>query len=319
MKRIKTPRHAKFAKRLAGILFWRRLATESYDALSTNWIVPANDNEIDSQDNSTDCLFEIRPTPNELIAAYELGGIEYDEPYQAPSPLTGTIARKLRIGGLTFATVSNVPETPLGSIVSWTSTAGKIGREPVERFGQPRGGNQSERISRTTKATNNFFAAMLGAAPHRYIPGKAARSAKRWPPFELPKELRGETPLNEARTWAGLPPVEKDQRPALPCGTRNAADSFIGHHITRQVHQRIVMDNSPGDRSLKVERDKMTVGAMTPRDTKALNHIAHESCKSFAELGAVFGYTGKTAERAGKRIALSASDNLAAAINIIAA
>lgn len=313
------PRHAKYAKRLAGLLFWKRIGGGSHDPLSTNWIVPANDNDEGGTDISSDCLYEIRPTVNELLRSFELGGEDFSEPYKAPWPLTGQVARKSRAGGLTIATESGSVDRPLGSIIGWTTTAGKNGWRPHEQYVKPKGGNESKKAAEDVRASNEFFATMFSTTPHRYIRGKTRRTVKRWPPYDLPRELRGITPLARARAWAGLPHIEIDSRPALPCGTRLAADSFIGHRVTKQVHQHVIPTNSPADRAESIEDETAIISAVVQQDTEILDRATNGFCRNFAELGEILGHTGKTAERAGRRALLRAADNLQKAINKIAA
>lgn len=327
-----SPRHAKLAKELAGLLVWRRLS-DSTDPLATNWCVPANDNEPETENNSTECKYEIRPTVDELMTAVALGGIEYGQPKKAAWPLSGEVRPISRLGGLSFATEfatrggTKEQVVTRGSLISWSAKIIGKERKPSERFGTPKGATawQSEDV----KASNSHFAALLGTQPHRYIrPKRAAPSSlttdgvhvpkyyqEHYSPYKrpaLPKELRGDTPLAEARAWAGLPPVTvSDERPALPCGSMRVVDSFIGHHVHRDIKR--VEASSPPNISLVTTQTRTTIRqAISPDDVKALDGA--QLCKSFRELGELFGHNGKAAERCGKKRTLAAARNLTAVL-----
>jgi hypothetical protein len=315
LERTTNPRHAKLSKELASLLVWRRFS-DSLDPLATNWCVPANDNESETDAAPSDCKYEIRPTVKELMRSAGIRVIERGSPRKASWPLSGTTAPVARICGLAFATERNVPGYPMGSLLTWRTTPEKSRHKPSEKFGKPKGGYESKQAAEDVRASNDFFAALLGTDPHRYIPGKPRQVVKR-PPIELPLELRGTTPLADARAWAGLPAVKLNSCPALPCGSRSAADSFIGHRVTRQVKDTIWVANSPHEHFERKQDNAALESALAPADVLALDSAL--ACRSFEELGRAFGYTGKTAERQGNRRLLMAAKNLSTALEKIAA
>src|SRR5674476_586718 len=87
-RKSKSPKHGKLAKELASVLVWRRFSDSTYP-LATNWCIPANDNEQEIENNSTECKYEIRPTVNEIMRAVALGCTEYGPSQKAKWPLSG--------------------------------------------------------------------------------------------------------------------------------------------------------------------------------------------------------------------------------------
>jgi hypothetical protein len=124
--------------------------------------------------------------------------------------------------------------------------------------------------------------------------------------------------LNEARAFCGLPPFvpSNDNRPALPSGSRKASDSFLGHKITLTADDVVVSD-SPEELVTKVKERNDIRAKMTAADAKTLDKAIYAS--SYADIGKAFDFTGKAAERQGKRLLLAANTRLSALIERVAA
>jgi hypothetical protein len=143
-RRSESTRHADLSKELQGLLFWRHISKD-IEPLSTNWMVPDNDNDLEKEDDepraprrSMECEHVIRPGVDEMMAG--LGAAEFDiRLYNIKIPRAGTdveygdgVPAVARIGTLRFSTQdsvgtgSNVSPTR-GSLIGWHATAGKRG------------------------------------------------------------------------------------------------------------------------------------------------------------------------------------------------
>jgi hypothetical protein len=355
------PRHRALSLELSALLAWRGNAQQAASPLATNFSLPGNDNSAafdtnngkdgKREDRSLDSRHEYRPTAEEImkgLADVEFnergipigGDIEYGPEYS--SKRFHGLRTIHRLGSLRFAPydkiLANDDSPPRGSLVAWRASATRRGRLPGDAFSRPKGSKPRDQEDVT--ATNNHFAEMLGAQPHRYIPTRrrppqpgATSLALHIPPFgtalsgtdefsayrrpTLPKQLSGTTPLPEARAWAGLPPapIPQDTRPALPCGSCCVLDAFVGHH-----RRSVVNDKPHNTASAWLERlteDKKLRLEVGPEAEAVLD--ASLTAQSFKKLGQEFRHVGKTAERQGKRILRAAVSTLSGAIEKIAA
>jgi hypothetical protein len=125
----------------------------------------------------------------------------------------------------------------------------------------------------------------------------------------------------EAREWCGLPPAERDPRPVLPAGHRDIAGQFVGFKVRGSDVPAIsgMPDTSAPVHDAIESADTMTrlLMALPPETVRALD--AAIIAANFSEVGGVFGFEGKTAERRGKAIVLEAAKNLSTALEKIAA
>jgi len=198
-RRSASPRHNDLAKELQGLLFWRHL-NKDVQPLSTNWMVPDNDNDAGKEDDeprapvrSTECEHVVRPSEDEMMTAVE--NVEYEtriynmkvplpgrtlstakNTKRAP-PLTGYVRPIARIGTIRFCTEDSVGagqniSATRGSIVSWHAGPDAHGYFLVDDFITPLGSDENQnRIDQS----NEFFADLLNAQPHRYIKGGFCR------------------------------------------------------------------------------------------------------------------------------------------------
>lgn len=336
-----SPRHADISDELQGLLFWRNISKE-VQPLSTNWMVADNDNNVDKEDDeprtparSTECEHVIRPTVNELMSAVEEvefeirvynaktptpgANVEYGKEYKACRPLKGDVRPIARFGSIRFATNDSIGESrkmspTRGSIVGWKAGPNTHGNFLVDTFGSPLGANEEQE---DIDSSNEFFADLLNAQPHRYIKGGFC---ERGP--EESSRLATTSPsmtLNEARAFHGLPPVPPkiDPRPALPCGTRRVSDSFIGHKITSGGSPDNPDGNSAEDQIARRQESIHIRAKLSATDVKVLDIAIHAS--NFEDIGNAFGFRDKTAQRRGKSLLITASRSLSAVLGNVAA
>jgi hypothetical protein len=201
-----------------------------------------------------------------------------------------------------------------GALVAFRAGQDKRGKRPIERYGKPLGPavlSQKE-IAKRTAESNQFFTELFNALPHRYIKGGKTRGKRElpWPPLP-PTSM----PLADARAFCGLPPAVllNDIRPALPCGSRCVADSFVGHRVTREVYDvRLAPDTD--DWYTRPEEMAALRGELASEDVIALD--AALVAANYTDIGNAFGYTGKTAERQGKSRLLTDCKNLSALLAV---
>jgi hypothetical protein len=341
-RRSASPRHNDLSKELQGLLFWRHIS-KAVQPLSTNWMVPDNDNDAGKEDDeprasvrSTECEHIIRPSEDEMMEAVEnveyetriynmkvpLPGpdVEYGKEYKACPPLKGAVRPIARIGSIRFATKDSDQngrrQSPTrGSIVSWHATPNTHGYFLVDDFGAPLGSDENDEDIHNS---NQFFADLLGAQPHRYTKGGFCRRGGLVESSQLPTLPPPSMALNEARAFCGLKPAvpSNDNRAALPSGSRKVADSFVGHKITSEAGDDT--GGEPADEWIVRKQECIALRAkLSATDAKALDTAIHAS--NFKDIGKAFEFTEKTAERQGKRLLLAASKNLSALIANVAA
>jgi hypothetical protein len=316
-RRSAKPRHDDLSKELQGLLFWRHVNCD-VQPLSTNWMMFDNDNGSDREDDeprapmrSTECEHVIRPSEDKLMAAVEevefetriynhkvpIPGpnVEFGEPYKACPPLNGYVRPIARLGTIRFATKDSVGagqniSPTRGSIVGRNAEPNTWGFPPVDDFGAPFGSDEEQE---DIDSSNQFFADLLNAQPHRYITGERSRQRKSINSF-----------------------LTNDDRPALPCGSRRVSDSFIGHKITSSGDDYRT-DQSADEWIVRTQERSDIRAKLSPDDTKALDTAIHAS--NYRDVGEAFGFRGKTAERRGKSLLLAASKSLSTLIDKAAA
>jgi hypothetical protein len=328
-RRSDSSRHADLSNELQGLLFWRHI-TKDIEPLSTNWMVPDNDNDLEKDDDepraprrSMECEHVIRPGVDEMMAG--LAAVEFDiRIYNHKVPRTGTNVEYapfngrthavVRIGTLRFSTQdsvgtgSNISPTR-GSLIGWHATAGKRGYSLVDDFGAPLGSDEDDQED--IDSSNQFFADLLNAKPHRYVKSGSCEIGTEIPSF--PALPPTSMPINEARSLFGMPPTASsdDNRAALPSGSRRASDSFLGHKIT-SANANAGGGDSPDEWIVRHQEAVAIRAKLSATDAKVLDTAIHAS--NFEDIGNAFAFTGKTAQRQGKCLLLAANKNLSALI-----
>lgn len=256
-----SPRHSKMAEQLAPLLKWMNRPEgllpdedkpEEIAPIKTNWnVVPDNDNprpEGHKSERSREITPSVEMIEREMASATYRdaparavlkGGKAYDRGHRVEyvqSPDGGDIKRNRygqleRIGNIRFACGHE------GEYDTPSETAYKLGPDGavvMTKVRTPTGGivGQSERPSRIegaedspseVKASNDYFAEMLGTGRHRYIPGSTKkRKGKSYTATES-RAMLAEAVANTKK----MPKVRKCPT-ALPCGSARVADSFLG-------------------------------------------------------------------------------------------
>ncbi len=297
-RRSVSPRHADLSKELQGLLFWRHL-NKDVQPLSTNWMVPDNENNSEKEDDeprtaarSRECEHVIKPSVDELVAAAANVGpnVEYGEEYEVSAPLDGNVRPLARLGSIRFSTHDSNqdnrdPSPPRGSIIRRKAEPNTLGFLPEDYFGAPLGSDEDQE---DIDSSNQFFAEMLNTNPHRYLTGGSSRLVH------------------------GVASPSRENWAVLPCGSRRVSDSFIGHKICSE--QDDCRDDEPADEWIVRSQERCEVRAqLSSDDTKALDTAIHAS--NFQEIGEAFDFEGKTAERQGIRLLMAANKNLSAVID----
>jgi hypothetical protein len=167
-------RHHELARALGVLLLWRCIS-EPVQPLSTNWLVPDNDNEYEDGDGpvralstSVECEYVIRPSDGEINRA--LDGVTFEirpdgrkvpvagpnvefgpeKPFSWHSKITGLRLEGktrpvTRLGALRFSAADSVGEgknkTPgRGELLTWQAGPESYGRRISDAFGAPLGG-----------------------------------------------------------------------------------------------------------------------------------------------------------------------------------
>lgn len=328
-----SPRHEALADELNALLRWKALR-QVPESLSTNWCHADNDNddppeERESEDDATtrelpltECEHEIRPSIGEMTRS--LRDVEFRDlvrcadrsPYgraRSESSIAnfrfaigGDIETgchgPTRLGGLRFSNgrAEMVGERmPAGAMTHYRAAADKRGKRVEDNFGTPKGADKSDDA---VTASNDWLAATLQATAFRFIERSKAPHRKRAPNWDkFPPLPPTSMPIVEARVRAGLPPAANDNasRPALPCGSRSALESFIGLQVRPGKARQPINHGALHDSRLEgVEECARLEDILAPMTVKVLDTAI--CCQNFREIGESFGYKGKTAERKGQ-------------------
>lgn len=317
--RSSSPRHAGLSEDLAVILKWRAISRPPAEPLRTNWsIIPANDNfEDEDRDEEpapaiVECEHEIRPTVGGLMAAVRNVELEPDHPGLIDRrPVGGDIEKRagqiVRLGELRFGTMPTVADgttTRPGNdrhIISWR------GKRPVDRFGRAKGANldQEEEFAKRQRLAN-----WLGCYAGDFIPQtrdsrrKARERADRVRGRPMPALPPITMPLNEARAFAGLPPVEMETITALPTGSMDVGDIFSSWMATPKSSNQGAVISRDGD---NIDRDDV-VAELPASDVAVLD--AALTARNMTDIGNVIGFAGKVAERKGRQALSDACERL---------
>jgi len=310
------PGKAEFEPLLPALKTWRELCHPP-EALSTNWLsAAANDDDPDAEDDKRpdppqiESRHEVRPREREMMKAIRSGETERHA-NGAPARLGGlrfasgeTVERALVLGEDGKLRKADVP-VPRGALVTWQAGEGKRGRPVVDRFAAARG---STADPEDVAASAAWLAETLGAQPARYIERSRSprRDLRHLPNPPLPPTT---IPIAEARAFCGLPPVAaNDNRPGLPCGSRQPLDSFLGMRCTSTG----VAHHSSGGPAVERLEASGTAALLRKRlgaeDVQILD--AAMEAQNFREIGEMFGYRDRQAERGGKQRLLAAAAHL---------
>ncbi|RVD62928.1 hypothetical protein [Mesorhizobium sp. M7A.F.Ca.ET.027.03.2.1] len=294
--RTESPKHATLAARCTPTLAWRE-ARKPREPLSTNWLLPDNDNEDgDEPGRNPDRTHNAGPSPDALVVAYKKGKLRFSN---------GEHREKCYVLKNDKAVRGDVL-MPAGALLNYPDKPGELlGPEP-----------NPEAMVRTA----TYWASMFkvdrdtvvetdedGNEKPRFIPAGRRKKRKVLITREEQQELMASAP-RPAVTYC---------KPGLPCGSDTVGDSFVGMHITstkgRQPPERW---QDTADELARQAEFEAWCKALPPEQQKALDIAT--TAANFREVGEAFGHEGKTAERQGKKLLLAANDNSAEILKKVA-
>lgn len=298
-------RHASLAEQLSA--FRRYVTTPDHEPepISTNWsTAPANDNNPeDIEGMRVERRWRMKPSVEEIMRQVAKGEVERNEAGQA-----------IRIGTLKFSDGTQTEQafklTIDGKVVAFQArmpVGAMLGTKDAAES-QLGGDEDSQHVT----ASNRYFADMLDTLPHRYKSGGKRKRGAASSHEEAKRELA------EAYANTDMSKVTFTRYPdGLPCGSAKVADSFLGMQKGKKGESGSMMWQDIV--SARLDRDiwAATVDSLMHTDRKALDVAA--SGKSMRQVGESLGFSGKNAERRGKRALIAANDNLMAAIEAYAA
>ena len=292
-----SPRHSALADELKPLLVYRDLMRPT-ELLQTNWLVADNDNDppdevggtVRPSNPSVECEWEIRPYEKKLLAAvadvifevrpFGLGKTAVGGDMEWVKPRTGGARVISRLGKLRFATEDRLlhdKDAPCrGSLLS------SPGHRLVDKPGTPYGA-KSKSHDKDIAASNQHFAKLLGAQPHR-VDGLPAAAAN-------------------------------DNRPALPCAGEFVAELFLGCRVAGATPQP-EYTASPHDALANAQEAALVKSKLTPEAVELLDLAVQ--AENFEKIGESLGYAGKTAERQGQRHVLAVTKQLSAVLEQVA-
>lgn len=315
--KTESPRHADLADRLRPLLYWARFRRRP-SLLTTNWLQADNDEYAESGEpgRNVDRSHNYGPSPDALV---KMAG-KVQTPFRHARLGGGGATEHLplyseRLGKLHFSVkgysgtasptrqqvyihgskriVVDVP-VPFGSLRFHDERPGELlGSEP-----DPAEVDRRREYWRRLMSYDREAMACRVFEPVRHI--KAGRIRR--------KVML--TAADRAELLAGpLPPV-KHCKPGLPCGAEDIGASFVGGWMSNTKGKPGVerWEDHADDLAARSEFESW-LRSMSPDDVLALD--AATSAQNFTAVGALFGKTGKAAERAGKARLLAANDNLA--------
>lgn len=292
-------RHSSLAEQLAAIKAYRaRPETEGpMEPIKTNWsTVPANDNNPeDVEGMRVERLLEITPSVEEIMREVKNGEVERNADGQV-----------VAIGRLRFSDGTQTEQamklTIDGKVVAFQArmpVGAMLGTD--DKLKAQRGGdeNPQERV-----ASNRYFAEMLNTRPHRYVSGKKAKRGGRNYTATESRAMLAEATANTDPTK-----ITYTRYPdGLPCGSAKVADSFVGMKKIKCGESVSMMWQDIASSIVEREIWSATMAAITQRDDKVLEVAV--TARNFSDIGQSLGFTGKRAERRGKRALITANDNL---------
>ncbi len=300
-------RHSKMADQLAPLLAWmRRPELDEPVTIQSNWQVAPTPslNVEDYEGLATERRLEITPSIEAIMRNVETNDIERNEKGQI-----------IRIGTMQF---SDGTQTEKGYVMGIDGdviladirmpTGALLGAKEKADAPSGNGDNPQE-----ATLSNAYFADMLKTAPQRYVSGKRNKTKGRNISAEEAKSILAQAYANTDMSKVAITKCPD----GLPCGSRRAADSFLGMRKTTCAG-----NGAQGWEDIStalVNRDMWaeTVASLSERDVAVLDSAAKAG--KMADIFGARGGASKTEERRGKRLLRAANDNLAEFMKIFAA
>ncbi|RVO41352.1 hypothetical protein CN093_08800 [Sinorhizobium meliloti] len=298
-------RHGSLAEQLEA--FRRYVTTPDHDPepVQTNWAtVPANDNNPeDIEGMRLERRWRMKPSIEEIMRSVRADDVERNDAGQI-----------VRIGRLRFSDGTQTEQafklTIDGKVVPFQA------RMPVGAMLGTKDAAESqlggEEDSAHVTASNRYFADMLDTLPPRYKAGGKRKRGAASNHEEAKRELA------EAYANTDMSKVTFTRYPdGLPCGSARVADSFLGMQKGKKGESGSMMWQDIVSARLDRDMWAATVDSLMHSDKRVLDAAA--SAKSMRQVGESLGFSGKNAERRGKRALIAANDNLMSAIEAYAA
>jgi hypothetical protein len=297
-------RHSSLADQLKGLRIYATKPDHEPEPIQTNWsLVAANDNDKeDIEGMRVERRWRLKPSIEEIMRSVHSDDVERNGDGQTVrigsirfSDGTQTeLAHKLTIDG---KVVSFRARMPTGSMMGTKDAA-------ESQLG-------AEEDSQATTASNRFFAELLGTLPHRYRAGGKRRKGRNYTIHEA------RAMLDEAYANTPVLPAVKRYQTGLPCGSQKMSQVFPGLVKTCTGESGSMMWQDIVSAKLDRQVWAETIARLPKADVAVLDTAV--KAKNMREIGSSSGFTGKTAERRGKRALMAANDNLMEAIKAAAA
>lgn len=296
-------RHAGLADGLTALMAYRNRPEQELAPVKTNWtVIPANDNA--DPEEIADFGFErqlrITPSVQEIMRHVEGGPITKNKS-----------GRTVGIGGLRFSDGSQTEKAfcygPEGKLIQFDATmpvGAMLGtRDKADGQLGGSGHKESETIANNTR---------LAQIMETDYPVFTKRGTRR----NGPGYSHGESVIMLASAYANtpmLPPIKK--YPAgLPCGQQRPSEAFVGLAKGKKGESGAIAWEDVASSMVGREIWRDTLAYMAKGDTDTLDRAL--DAKTMQEIGEAHGFSGKRAQRMGKRILRAANDNLAEAMKV---
>lgn len=298
-------RHSGLADGLAALMAYRERpeTSEPITPVKTNWtVVPANDNA--EPEDIVDFGFErhlrITPSVQEIFRHVQAGPVARNDAGQV-----------VGIGGLRFSDGSQKEKAycygPEGKLIQYDATmpAGAMLGTRDKADGQLGGSGHKEA---ETIANNVRLAQIMGTD---------------YPVFVRRGERRNGSGLSHneaidalADAYANTPvlPEVKVYPTGLPCGQQRPSEAFVGLAKGKKGESGTIAWEDIASSMVSREIWRETLLMLADDDVATLDHALE--AKTMQDIGEAHGFTGKRAQRMGKRILHAANDNLAEAMKI---
>jgi hypothetical protein len=298
-------RHGSLAEQLAGFRKYSSEPDHEPEPVQTNWsVVPANDNNPEDTDGmKVERRWRLKPSIEEVMRSVDGGDVERNSAGQV-----------VRIGRIRFSDGTQT-EQGFKLTIDGKVIAAQI-RMPVGAMLGTKDAAESQlgadEDSQATAASNRYFADLLGTLPHRYRPGGKRRKGRNYS-HEETKAMLAEAYANtdmEKVTFTYYPD-------GLPCGSQKMSQVFPGVVKTCTGESGSMMWQDIVTARADREVWGWTVDSLSHTDRSVLDAAA--TAGNMKDIGTSMGFSGKTAERRGKRALIAANDNLMRAIDAYAA
>jgi hypothetical protein len=277
---------------------------EHIEPMQTNWAtIAANDNNPeDTADFGHERFLRISPSVEEIMRQANTGEIERNGAGQV-----------VRIGKLRFSDGTQTEKAytygPDGKLIRFDApmpVGAMLGtRDELE------GALGGTSKAGETQRSNEYFADVLNVGLPRFVKSSGRRKGRNFTRDEAAAML-----AQAVANTATMPAVTLCP-PALPCGSQSPTECFLGMRKAKKGESGSIGWEDLATLKSNRARWREVKAALKPKSKRTLDAAA--KAKNMREVGEVFGFAGKHAERRGKAALIAANDDLMAAINSAAA